>query len=148
VRKPPERPDGISFTRDRQVSARDVHGRGAGQRRTAILRANLYPDSGGPLRASCCYTTPYIHSCLEIVWKLGRLRDPHRRQGCCGLDIPVGVPGVPTTGVEPRQGGKDGPAKRKARQRLRERLEEAGVLEGIEDDTGKVTLYSFHDIAR
>jgi hypothetical protein len=28
------------------------------------------------------------------------------------------------------QGGKDGPAKRKARQRLRDRLEEAGVLEG------------------
>jgi len=41
--------------------------------------------------------------------------------------------------------GKDGAAKRKARQRARERLEGAGVLEPVTDDVGNVRFYHFHD---
>jgi len=38
-------------------------------------------------------------------------------------------------------------AKRKARQRYRKELEEAGVLEPVEDDNSKVASYHFHDIS-
>jgi len=47
--------------------------------------------------------------------------------------------------LEAAKGAKDGPAKRKARQRCRERLEAAGVIEPVEDDNGNVTFYRFHD---
>jgi hypothetical protein len=43
------------------------------------------------------------------------------------------------------KGEKKGSAVRMARQRYREALEAAGVIEPIEDDSGKVTLYRFHD---
>ncbi len=43
------------------------------------------------------------------------------------------------------RGAKDGPAKRKARQRYREKLEADGVLEPVEDDNGKLAFYRFHD---
>lgn len=43
------------------------------------------------------------------------------------------------------RGAKDGPAKRKARQRHREKLEAAGVIEPVEDENGKVAFYRFHD---
>lgn len=42
------------------------------------------------------------------------------------------------------KGTKD--AKRKARQRYRDKLEAAGVIEPVEDDNGKVTAYLFHDV--
>ena len=42
-------------------------------------------------------------------------------------------------------GAKDGSAKRKARQRYRERLGAACVLEPVEDDNGKVAFFRFHD---
>ena len=42
------------------------------------------------------------------------------------------------------KGSKD--AKRKARQRYRDKLEAAGVIEPVEDDNGKVTAYFFHDV--
>ena len=44
------------------------------------------------------------------------------------------------------KGSKDGAAKRKARQRYRDKLEAAGVIEPVEDDNGKVTAYLFHDV--
>jgi len=44
-------------------------------------------------------------------------------------------------------GAKDGSAKRKARQRNREKLEAAGVIEAVEDDNGKLAFYRFHDTA-
>jgi len=47
--------------------------------------------------------------------------------------------------VEAAKGAKDGPAKRKARQRCREKLEAAGVIEPVEDDNGNVAFYRFHD---
>ena len=43
------------------------------------------------------------------------------------------------------RGAKDGPAKRKARQRYREKLEAAGVIEPVEDQNGKVAFHRFHD---
>lgn len=42
------------------------------------------------------------------------------------------------------KGSRDGHAKRKARQRYREKLEAAGVIEPVEDDNGRVTFYRFH----
>ena len=44
-------------------------------------------------------------------------------------------------------GAKDGSAKRKARQRVREKLEAAGVIEAVEDENGNATFYRFHDTA-
>jgi AAA domain len=42
-------------------------------------------------------------------------------------------------------GAKDGAAKRKARQRCRERLEGAGIIEPVTDDGGSVLFYRLHD---
>ena len=40
-----------------------------------------------------------------------------------------------------------GSAQRTARKRSRDALEEAGVLEPVEDENGKVAFYRFHDIS-
>lgn len=42
-------------------------------------------------------------------------------------------------------GGRNDAAKRKARQRSRETLETAGVIEPVQDDNGRVEFYRFHD---
>jgi len=43
-------------------------------------------------------------------------------------------------------GGRNDATKRKARQRSRERLEKAGVIEPVQDDAGRVEFYRFHDL--
>jgi hypothetical protein len=47
--------------------------------------------------------------------------------------------------VVANKGGKDGGAKRKARQRYRDQLVKAGVIEPVDDENGNVTCYRFHD---
>jgi len=65
-----------------------------------------------------------------------------------GLENPQAIPPADLNDcldVEAAKGAKDGPAKRKARQRCREKLEVAGVIEPVEDDNGNVAFYRFHD---
>ncbi len=47
--------------------------------------------------------------------------------------------------VAAARGAKGASAKRKARQRYRDKLETAGVIEPVEDENGKPMLYRFHD---